>query len=145
MRLCDVLLPSRELCWTLMYCFQKLAAAALRIKNSQRLQMGEVQWFEQQQVVLCSYKKTLGFLSWLWKPSAHGCTYSRMSKASKSQLFHTALYPRPPLPGEAVQVFICLPLGSLPRCHEASSSQTSWVTCRSRWHRFSFPFWCWCI
>jgi len=42
----------------MMYCFQKLATAALRIKikDSQRFQMGEVQWFKQQQVVLCSYK-----------------------------------------------------------------------------------------
>lgn len=106
----------------MMYCFQKLATAALRIKikDSQRFQMGEVQWFKQQQVVLCSYK-TLEFHSWLWKPSAHGCMYSEMPRSLKSQLFHIVPYKQDAFPGQTVKTLICLPLTSFPKYQEANS------------------------
>lgn len=100
--------------------------------------MGEVQWFKQQQVILCCYK-TLGFLSCLWQPSTVACTYP---KAFKSHLLLTVPHPCPYCPGEAVQVSICLPFSSFSRCHEAKSYQSSWVTCRSWLHWFSSPFWC---
>lgn len=86
--------------------------------------MGEVQWFKQQQVILCCYK-TLGFLSWLWQPSTDACTYP---KAFKSQLLLTIPF-MPLFPWSGCT---SVPLSALQLPSKAKSYQTSWVTHRNQ-------------